>query len=56
MISKFGDMICLGEEMPENVSVRLFEQNRQTGITGLREAEFSSDGILNNWPTDFFAY
>lgn len=56
LISKFGDMICLGEEMPENVSVRLFEQNRQTGITGLREAEFSSDGILNNWPTDFFAY
>lgn len=56
LISKFGDMICLGQEVAENVSVRLFEQDRLTRNTSIREAFFNEKGVLNNWPTDFFAY
>ncbi|WP_300360273.1 AAA family ATPase [uncultured Pseudoalteromonas sp.] len=56
LISKFGDMICLEEEDAKNVSVRLFEQDRQTRNTKIREAFFNEKGVLNNWPTDFFAY
>ncbi|KPH94327.1 hypothetical protein AMS58_12435 [Pseudoalteromonas porphyrae] len=56
LISKFGDMIALSEMDKDIISILMFEQNRSTRCTTLRESKFDSDGELNNWPADFFAY
>lgn len=54
LISKFGDLIATEELTPEKVNVLLFEQDRALRKTDISYANFDEEGILENWPVDFF--
>ncbi len=57
LISKLGDMICLGDDISSNdVNIILFEQDNEKPLTKISYSSFNEDGVLNSWPYGFFNY
>ena len=56
LLSKFGDLIAMGELDQENISVALFEQDRKARSSSISYSSYSDEGELLQWPTGFFSY
>ena len=53
LINRIGELIANGRLAPRDVLVLLFEKDG--GISRVREAEFTQEGFLRDWPIGFFA-
>jgi predicted ATPase len=54
LISKFGDLVASDELSNENINILLFEQDRSLRKTEIKYSTFDDEGVLDNWPVDFF--
>lgn len=55
LVNRLGALIENGTLSPEDVSIILFEPNKELpGTTKCRVATFDKDGVLINWPYGFF--
>jgi hypothetical protein len=56
LLSKLGDLISTEELSVNDVNVLLFNQDRINRKSSITYSTFDADGILSEWPTDFFHY
>lgn len=56
LLAKFGDLVATEVIGEGDVNVLLFNQDRVKRETSISYSTYDSDGILKEWPSDFFYY
>lgn len=54
IISRIGRRVREGHITPDDINVLLFEKDKDTKNTNIRQCEFNEKGQLQNWPFGFF--
>lgn len=54
IVNYFGRAIAKGDLKSEDISVILFNKDRNAKYTSIQTSEYDKDGYLSNWPIGFF--
>jgi hypothetical protein len=54
IVNRIGYLVAMGKLAPSNVQILLFEKQTPESDTQVTQAEFSKEGVLENWPHGFF--
>lgn len=54
LVNRLGQLVADGKVPHGDVQVLVFEDNKSSGITTVRIAPFTEEGVLENWPYGFF--
>jgi predicted ATPase len=55
MIGRLGELVAAGRIRPDDVAIHFVEKDEESGLSQVRLGEFSTDGVIENWPVGFFS-
>ena len=54
MVNRIGTLVAMKKAQASDVSIFLFENQKEEGFSTIAKAGFNSEGVLTNWPFGFF--